>query len=141
MAPFPAPHSAAVERQIVKDWGCFEVGAHGYLPELLDPPARLSASMSLRPRFAAIAGRALGAAPILSAAAGPAAAVPALAQSAMVFGAANTVGFGISVATGSHVHLDLIGTGVFAVAAGMVGGRGDLRQSLSSMGVAVHSTV
>ena len=96
--------------------------------------------MTLRPRLAMIAGRALGAAPILSAAAGPAAAVPALAQSALVFGAANAVGFGISAATGSHLHLDLIGTGVFVVAAGVIGGRGDLRQSLSGLGVAVWAT-
>ena len=34
-----------------------------------------------------------------------------------VFAAANALGLGISLATGSHVHLDLIGTGAFAVVA------------------------
>ena len=40
-----------------------------------------------------------------------------LATSAAAFGAANALGFGISAATGWHYHLDLLGTGVFAVAA------------------------
>ena len=34
-----------------------------------------------------------------------------------LIGAGNLLGFGISAATGSHLHLDLIGTGIFAVAA------------------------
>lgn len=95
--------------------------------------------MTLRPRLALLASRALGATPMVMAAA-PGAAAPALAQSALIFGAANTVGFGISVATNWHYHLDLIGTGVFTVAALAVGGRGDLRQSLSSAGVAVWAS-
>lgn len=37
--------------------------------------------------------------------------------SAAIFGAANALGLGISATTGWHYHLDLIGTGVFAVAA------------------------
>lgn len=90
------------------------------------------------PRLAAIAGRALGAAPMLTAS--TSAGMPALAQSALVFGAGNAVGFGISVATNWHYHLDLIGTGVFTVAALAVGGRGDLRQTLSSAGVALWAT-
>lgn len=40
-----------------------------------------------------------------------------VATSAAVFGAANALGLGISAVTGWHYHLDLIGTGVFAVAA------------------------
>ena len=40
-----------------------------------------------------------------------------VASSAAIFGAANALGFGISAATGWHYHLDLIGTGIFAVAA------------------------
>ena len=92
--------------------------------------------------LAAIASRALSTSPLLSAAAAASTGggVPALAQSALVFGAANTVGFGISAATNWHYHLDLIGTGVFAVAALTVGGRGDLRQSISSVGVAIWAT-
>ena len=46
-----------------------------------------------------------------------------LASSAAIFGAANGLGFGISLATGWHYHLDLIGTGVFAVAAFAVAGQ------------------
>jgi steroid 5-alpha reductase family enzyme len=38
-------------------------------------------------------------------------------QSTLVFVGANLLGFGVSAATGSHYHLDLIGTGAFAVAA------------------------
>lgn len=37
--------------------------------------------------------------------------------SAKVLAGLNTLGFGISLTTGSHVHLDLIGTGAFTVAA------------------------
>ena len=38
-------------------------------------------------------------------------------QSSAIFGGANLFGFVISMLTGSHVHLDLIGTGAFALAA------------------------
>ena len=38
-------------------------------------------------------------------------------KSTAVFAGANALGFGISMATGSHLHLDLIGTGAFVVAA------------------------
>eukprot|EP00547_Thalassionema_nitzschioides_P003691 CAMPEP_0194215522 /NCGR_PEP_ID=MMETSP0156-20130528/17390_1 /TAXON_ID=33649 /ORGANISM="Thalassionema nitzschioides, Strain L26-B" /LENGTH=325 /DNA_ID=CAMNT_0038944055 /DNA_START=158 /DNA_END=1135 /DNA_ORIENTATION=+ len=37
-------------------------------------------------------------------------------QSTLIFTAANALGWVISLLTGSHVHLDLIGTGAFAVA-------------------------
>jgi len=40
-----------------------------------------------------------------------------LLRAAKVFGAANVLGWGISCATGSHLHLDLIGTGAFVAAA------------------------
>jgi len=40
-----------------------------------------------------------------------------LGTSSAIFGAANALGFAISAATGWHYHLDLIGTGIFAVAA------------------------
>lgn len=46
----------------------------------------------------------------------------AMAKSAVVIGAANAVGFGISVGTQWHYHLDLIGTGVFALSALLVRG-------------------
>ena len=49
----------------------------------------------------------------------------------MAFGAANAAGFGISCATGSHVHLDLIGTGAFAVSAALTSGA-EARQFASS---------
>ena len=46
------------------------------------------------------------------------ASLPPIATSAAVFGVANAVGLGISaVFNGCHLHLDLIGTGAFAVAA------------------------
>jgi len=45
-----------------------------------------------------------------------------IATSAAVFGAANAVGFFISVGTNWHYHLDLIGTGVFAISALVVCG-------------------
>ncbi|GMI21229.1 hypothetical protein TrRE_jg4490, partial [Triparma retinervis] len=38
---------------------------------------------------------------------------PNLASSSSIFGAVNAVGFVISCTTGSHVHLDLLGTGAF----------------------------
>mmetsp|Transcript_58461 Transcript_58461/g.92631 ORF Transcript_58461/g.92631 Transcript_58461/m.92631 type:complete len:302 (-) Transcript_58461:74-979(-) len=57
-----------------------------------------------------------------------------LATSAIIFGAANAVGLGISVATGSHYHLDLIGTGIFSVAAiGLRGAPGELQQNVSAV--------
>ena len=40
----------------------------------------------------------------------------ALSTASLVFASANLVGFGVSAATGSHLHLDLIGTGAFAAA-------------------------
>ena len=40
-----------------------------------------------------------------------------LARSAAIFGAANSLGFTISALTGSHVHLDLLGTRAFAAMA------------------------
>ena len=47
------------------------------------------------------------------------------------------LGFGISAATGSHLHLDLIGTGVFAVAAMSMSGGGDVRQRVSAGAIAI----
>ena len=52
-----------------------------------------------------------------TAAAATKAALSPFAASTAVFAAANALGFGISIATGWHYHLDLIGTGAFAVAA------------------------
>ena len=54
-----------------------------------------------------------------------------LLTSAVAFGAANAAWFGISCATGSHVHLDLIGTGAFAVSAALTSGA-EARQFASS---------
>ena len=39
------------------------------------------------------------------------------AVSTALFGAANALGLGLSALTGWHYHLDIIGTGIFAVAA------------------------
>ena len=61
-------------------------------------------------------------------------------RSAIIFGAANTLGFCISVATNWHYHLDLIGTGVFAVVAVALRGSGEPRQMLSSVGVGIWAT-
>jgi len=54
-----------------------------------------------------------------------------MGRSAAVFGFANTLGLGVSLATGSHVHLDLIGTGAFIPAAWATQGAG-LRSRLSA---------
>ncbi|KAJ8599150.1 hypothetical protein CTAYLR_008291 [Chrysophaeum taylorii] len=69
----------------------------------------------------------------------PAIVVGSLARSAKVLGAANALGFGISVATGSHVHLDLIGTGAFTVAAAATRGRA-LRTAVSATCVGAWAT-
>lgn len=59
--------------------------------------------------------------------------------SAKVLGGLNAVGFGFSVATGSHVHLDLIGTGAFAVTS--IATRGvNQRSALSSLFISVWAT-
>mmetsp|Transcript_26978 Transcript_26978/g.89508 ORF Transcript_26978/g.89508 Transcript_26978/m.89508 type:complete len:355 (+) Transcript_26978:36-1100(+) len=52
-------------------------------------------------------------------------------RSVAVFGVLNLLGLGVSLATGSHLHLDLIGTGAFAVAAATTFGP-DLRSQLSA---------
>ena len=52
-----------------------------------------------------------------------------VASSAVIFGAANGLGLGISLATGWHYHLDLIGTGIFAVAAMAVAGQAPLQRA------------
>ena len=66
--------------------------------------------------------------------------VSSLLKSTAIFGAANGLGFGISAATGSHLHLDLIGTGVFAVAAMSMAGGGDVRQRVSAGAIAIWAT-
>ena len=53
-------------------------------------------------------------------------------SSGLVFGAANGLGFGISALTGSHLHLDLLGTGAFVGAAVALRGKGCSRQRLSA---------
>lgn len=61
-----------------------------------------------------------------------------LATSALVFGAANGIGFGISLATGWHYHLDLIGTGIFSVFALVLrGSAGEPRQNASAACIAL----
>jgi len=59
--------------------------------------------------------------------------------SAAVIGAANVLGFGISVATGWHYHLDLIGTGCFAISAVAVMGGAPV-QRLSAGAVSVWAS-
>ena len=63
-----------------------------------------------------------------------------LLQSAAIFAAANGLGFGISAATGSHIHLDLIGTGVFSLAALATMGAGEVRQVVSAGAVTLWAT-
>ena len=63
--------------------------------------------------------------------------MPPVGKSALIFGGLNGLGFGISAATGSHVHLDLIGTGAFAVAALFCGPLAGGRASVSAAGVAI----
>ena len=82
------------------------------------------------------AAKAAAAAPAAAGAAASLAGKPTLLKSAAIFGSANALGFGISAATGSHLHLDLIGTGVFAVAAVATAGA-DARQRCSAGAVAL----
>lgn len=64
-----------------------------------------------------------------------------LATSAIIFGAANALGFGISVATGSHYHLDLIGTGIFSgVAIALCGTAGAAQQNVSAACIGLWAT-
>lgn len=56
-----------------------------------------------------------------------------LATSAAIFGAANGLGLALSLAADTHVHLDLIGTGVFAASAlALARGAQDVRHALSA---------
>ena len=61
-----------------------------------------------------------------------------LATSAKIFGAANLLGLGVSLATGSHYHLDLLGTGAFTLAAIATAGS-DPRQRVSAAAVGIWS--
>lgn len=65
--------------------------------------------------------------------------VAMVGPSAKVFGLCNLAGFGISVATNSHVHLDLVGTGAFTAAALATRGPG-LRRTVSTAMVSLWST-
>ena len=62
-----------------------------------------------------------------------------LATSAAVLGLANAVGFAISAYSSSHLHLDLIGTGAFALTALATWG-GEARQRASAVGMAIWAT-
>ena len=62
-----------------------------------------------------------------------------LRQAVSTLGAVNVAGFGISAATGSHYHIDLLGTGAFAVAALASRGSGELRQQVSAGAVTLWS--
>jgi len=64
---------------------------------------------------------------------------PPLLSTAKTLGSLNAIGFGISLATGSHVHLDLIGTGAFTVAAATTPGR-NVRSVLSSCLIGTWAT-
>ena len=61
-----------------------------------------------------------------------------LATSTKIFGAANLLGLGVSLATGSHYHLDLLGTGAFTLAAIATAGS-DPRQRVSAAAVGIWS--
>lgn len=64
----------------------------------------------------------------------------AFATSTLAIGAANLLGFGISsIFNGCHVHLDLIGTGVFAASAWATRGA-SLTQQLSAAAVSLWAT-
>lgn len=62
-----------------------------------------------------------------------------LGTSTALFAAANGLGFGISAATSSHLHLDIIGTGVFAAVAWVLRGV-ELRQRISAFCVGLWAT-
>lgn len=65
--------------------------------------------------------------------------LPPAATSFAIFAAANSLGLGISAATRWHYHLDLIGTGVFAISAWVLRGT-TLAQSCSAGAVALWAT-
>ena len=62
-----------------------------------------------------------------------------LATSTAVFAGANLLGFGISISTGWHYHLDLIGTGVFTISALLLRGTSRVQQ-LSAAAVSIWAT-
>mmetsp|Transcript_6985 Transcript_6985/g.9784 ORF Transcript_6985/g.9784 Transcript_6985/m.9784 type:complete len:311 (-) Transcript_6985:2715-3647(-) len=65
----------------------------------------------------------------------------ALGKSAAILGVCNAAGLGISLATGSHLHLDLIGTGAFTIAAVSTSSTSlSLRQRLSTWFVSIWAT-
>ena len=92
----------------------------------------------LRRRFLSTA-KAVAAASTTASTTAAATTLPPLITAAAVIGGANAVGFGISATTGSHLHLDIIGTGCFGLAALATGG-GDLRQQISSGCIALWAT-
>jgi len=61
-----------------------------------------------------------------------------LVTSAKIFGVANLLGLGISLATGSHYHLDLLGTGAFTLAAIATAGS-EPRQMASAAAIGLWS--
>ena len=66
---------------------------------------------------------------------------PSFRKANGIFAASSAVGFLISVATGSHVHLDLIGTGAFSLTAlpGILQQDSPTHTLLSSYAIAVWS--
>lgn len=60
-------------------------------------------------------------------------------QSFAIIGAANVLGLGISLLTGSHLHLDLLGTGAFALASlpALLSPTSSARVIISSSAVAI----
>ena len=94
----------------------------------------------LRRRLMPVASRMMASAAPNKAAPANAAGRSALLTSTAIFGAANALGFGISAVTGWHYHLDLIGTGVFALSALATTGGGEPRQRLSGLGIALWAS-
>jgi len=61
-------------------------------------------------------------------------------RSAKIFGAVNSLGLAVSLASGSHLHLDLLGTGAFAVSAlCTLGARPHLTHILSAGSIGLWS--
>ena len=93
----------------------------------------------LRRRLLPAAARMVRAAAPSGSAAAVASATSPIVTAATTFGAASLLGFGISMVTGVHYHLDLVGTGVFTVVA--LGTTGvHMRQRTSAFAVALWAT-
>jgi len=101
----------------------------GSIPSGMAKPASFEMSSSSRGLAASASGVARHGVPVADPY-GP------MLDSVKVFGAINLLGLVVSLVTGSHLHLDLLGTGAFAIVAFLTRGP-DLRSRMSATMVAL----